>query len=373
MPEREKSRLVLTTCGTSILTNDVDQERRRMINRLANHKEDELTPEERERLDRHIEERWQLLVDASLEQVKRMSAELNGLINYYGGNLTPRPGRPDEHILLTSDTYLGRRVGDVLKEWLEERGFNVQVWCPGGLATKSREDFRRAMAELIRRCEGALPFRRDAGYHVAFNLTGGFKSVQGFMQVVGMFYADEMFYIFETGSSLITIPRLPIRLETEAIVRDHEQPFRRLGNGEVLPVEECREIPEDLLFEVDSDATLSEWGELIWQRGEKALYSEKLLEPLPGLRYSPNFRKKVQRLKLSPDRLATLNERLDSLSLTVRGKKPNLSGLDFKQLRSNPKPPSTHECDVWSDDERRLFGHYEGSTFIVDDIERGLH
>lgn len=369
-----KNRLVLTTCGTSLLTNGVDQEVRARINQLANHTERDLSAQDKELLDRHIEERRRLLRDTdNLDEVRRLSAELNGLITYYHGDLKHTSGRPDQHILLATDTYFGRRTGEVIKEWLEHRGFSVQVWIPKGLATRDRDDFRHAAADLVLCCEQTLPGYKESGYHVVFNLTGGFKSIQGFMQTLGMFYADEMFYIFETGSSLITIPRLPVSLEVGNLVQEHEQVFRRLGLGEELPLGECRGIHEILLFDDGQDAMLSEWGQLVWQRSKQSLYSEKLRDPLPGLRYTPNFRRKVKGLNLSPDRLATLNERLDMLSLTVRAERKNLSGLDFKQLKGNPRPPSTHECDVWSDDERRVFGHYENGMFVIDDIERGLH
>jgi hypothetical protein len=46
--------------------------------------------------------------------------------------------------------------------------------------------------------------------------------------------------------------------------------------------------------------------------------------------------------------------------------------LDLKPLKGDPRPPSTHACEVWSDHERRLFGHFEEVGFILDDIERGL-
>ncbi len=373
MPERQ-SRLILTTCGTSLLTNGVDQETRSRINRLANRGEQDISGEEKGLLDRHIEERRRLLsVTENLDEIRRLSAELNGLITYLGGNLSPAPGRPDEHILLTSDTYLGVRVGEIMGDWLRDRGFSVRTWTPERLTTSDRDGFRHAMAELVRCCEDQLPGYKAGGYHIAFNLTGGFKSIQGFMQTLGMFYADEMFYIFETGKSLITIPRLPVRLEAEDVIRENEKCIRRLGLEETLPLRECRGIPETLLFDDGHDAMLSEWGQLIWQKSKHELYSKELLDPLPGLRYGSAFPKKVRQLNLSPDRLATLNERLDQLSLTVRGKRENLRSLDLKPLKGDPRPPSTHECDVWSDDERRLFGHYEDGVFVLDDIERGLH
>jgi hypothetical protein len=59
---------------------------------------------------------------------------------------------------------------------------------------------------VIRWCQDTLPGYRESGYHIVFNLTGGFKSIQGWMQTLGMFYADEIVYIFETGKELLPGP-----------------------------------------------------------------------------------------------------------------------------------------------------------------------
>lgn len=364
-------RVIVSTCGTSILTNESDDERRRLINGLANCRESDLTPQDRQTLEQHIEERKQMVEEAEDDRIKKLSAELNGILTYYGDVPAAAQGVPDLHVLITSDTYLGQRVGEIIESWLRSLGLAVDVWRPSGLVTDNRDSFRLAMAELIHKCEDELTGYRNSGYRIAFNLTGGFKSAQGFLQTIGMFYANESFYIFETGS-LLTIPRLPIKLDTEGVIGEHDRAFRRLGLDEVLPAEECEGIPETLLFQGEQEATLSEWGALVWERGKKQFYGKRLLEPLPRLRYAPNFAKKVEKLNLTAGRLATLNERLDALSLVVRGKRANLKGLDFKRLKGNPLPPSTHECDIWSDDKRRLFGHYEGDDFVLDDIERGL-
>ncbi|MEW6636476.1 MAG: putative CRISPR-associated protein [Actinomycetota bacterium] len=313
-----------------------------------------------------------MVEEADTGRIKRLSAELNGVLTYYGGAPEPASGGADLHVLITSDTYLGQRVGEIIELWLRSRGLAVDVWRPSGLVTNDRDSFREAMATLIHRCEDVLTDYRNSGYRIAFNLTGGFKSAQGFLQTIGMFYADEIFYIFETGS-LLSIPRLPIKLDTEGVIGEHDKAFRRLGLGEVLSAEECEGIPETLLFQAGQEATLSEWGTLVWKRGKKQLYGKRLINPLSGLRYAPHFKRKVERLNLTAERLARLNERLDELSLVVRKKRSNLRGLNFKKLKGDPRPPSTHECDIWSDDERRLFGHYEEGAFVIDDIERGLH
>ena len=46
-----------------------------------------------------------------------------------------------------------------------------------------------------------MPGYRQSHYRVVFNLVGGFKSLQGYMNTLGMFYADEIIYIFEAPTA----------------------------------------------------------------------------------------------------------------------------------------------------------------------------
>lgn len=366
-----KNHLILSTCGTSILTNGVDDDIRTLVNRNANAKREALAPGDLARLEAHIQARREaMLTTSDLVQARRLSAELNGILSYYDNQL--KGHERNQHVLIVSDTFLGGAVGEIICAWLEARGLSVQVQKFAGLVTNDYASFRSAMIQLIRWCEETLPGYRSAGYRVVFNLTGGFKSAQGFMQTVGMFYADESVYIFETGS-LLRIPKLPIRLDIDGILAQHGEALRLLGHGQTLSTQEVTGIPETLLFELDGEVTLSEWGELLWQRGKGALYARKLCTPLPGLRFGDGFERSVARQRLTNNQFAVLNERLDQLSFVSQGKGSNLRGLDFKALKGDPMPPSTHECDIWSSDERRLFGHYADNVFVVDDLARGLH
>ncbi|MBK8043622.1 MAG: hypothetical protein IPK21_13770 [Haliscomenobacter sp.] len=70
-----------------------------------------------------------------------------------------------------------------------------------------------AIKDLLKWCDETLPGYRTAGYEIIFNLTGGFKSLQGYLNTIGMFYADRIVYIFESGQEVIAIPKLPVKLE----------------------------------------------------------------------------------------------------------------------------------------------------------------
>ncbi len=77
--------------------------------------------------------------------------------------------------------------------------------------------------------------------------------------------------------------------------------------------------------------------------------------------------------KMSEDRRLTFNERMDDLAVLLE-KRLSVKRLDFKALKGNPCPPSTHEFDLWADRGAwRGFGHHEGKRFIIDAIGEGLH
>jgi hypothetical protein len=135
----------------------------------------------------------------------------------------------------------------------------------------------------------------------------------------------------------------------------------------------CRDIPETLLCQVGDEVVLSAWGKLLWNRCKDEYYSEELLEPLsPKIRYSETFKRTFA--SLPPDRKRIVNERLDQLSHYLDTNQNNPDSLNFKALKGNPRPPSTHECNAWSDlDAQRIFGHFEHETFVIDRLDKGLH
>jgi hypothetical protein len=116
------------------------------------------------------------------------------------------------------------------------------------LRTDDLSSFQVALADIVRFCEETVEGYRKNGYRVIFNLTGGFKSVQGFLQTLALFYADETFYVFESSEELLRIPRLPVKMDAENIVREHLPVFRRLSLGLKVDQEEIKKLPETFLL-----------------------------------------------------------------------------------------------------------------------------
>ncbi len=362
-------RLIVSTVGTAVLTNRRTQEERTLLNKYSN---TETPPEgpDRTTLDWLLEGAQQRMEAAGITEARSFSAELNGILALYGGQITDAH-KQDMHILLATDTWLGYEAASIVKGWLQRNGLvNVEIRRQPDLQTAEFYYFQTALSELAKWCSEDVREYHEKGYSVIFNLTGGFKSVQGFMQAMAPFYADEVVYLFESAQELMRIPRLPIRMDALAFIEEHVEVFRRMACELEVPEDEVRGIPETLLLVMDGKASLSSWGQVIWDQHRRELYERELLpSPFERLRYGEKFEKAVK--DLPPDRKAMINTRVDDIVryLESDGKR-NLHHLDFKPLKGNPKPPCTHEIDAWADAGAwRIFGYYDADkVFVLDQL-----
>lgn len=108
-----------------------------------------------------------------------------------------------------------------------------------------------------------------------------------------MFYANEIIYIFEgVGSKVITIPRLPIQIDTSLI-----QPveFALMASGAWIEKSKLKNAYETLIFSVNSEATLSNWGRLTWNKVKSNFLGGNLLD-FPRLQYEDSFIRDYSRI-----------------------------------------------------------------------------
>ncbi len=220
------------------------------------------------------------------------------------------------HYLIATDTALGRQAAEVIGAFLRENGLIVNIYVPDDLSTATPVVFSRGMKELIRWCEDTLPGYRNSGYRVVFNLTAAFKSLQGYLNIMGMFYADEMVYIFETGSRLLSIPPLPLEVDI-GVLREHRLELAMMAQGHIFSQEQVPSIPTGLLdIDEQGHASLSDWGLLIWNRIRRELLGDDLL-PFPRLQYTDTFRRDFKQAS-SADRVE-LQEVLAKVSGLLEG------------------------------------------------------
>lgn len=362
--------LIVSTCGTSLLTNVKDNALRSLLNHYANLQRAEDCPvEERTAIENHLRQRRAEVVQADEATLVKLSAELNALLKFYGNQRDTR----DMHILIHTDTWLGRETAGMLQTVLQQRGFGVDMPLIRDLHTQDVESFQLALSELVKWAVETLPAYQQQQYRIIFNLTGGFKSIQGFMQALAMLYADETVYIFESNKELLRLPRLPLRLDGEQVVHEHLAVFRQLALG--LPYQRAAvdALPETLVLRLDAERTLSPWGELLWQQHKAAVYREQFHpSPSESIVFSDNFYRSVA--GLSPDRYEKLNTQIDKLAQYLQSNGANNpASLDVKGLHVPRHGGCTHEFDAWHDQNaKRVFGRLEGGKFTCEVLENGV-
>ncbi len=360
--------IILSPVGTSIFTKgDYPRE----ISQFSNARNLEDIPSDRRGIiNCYISQTRELLQSLSLEEIKLRSAELNGIIQYYGDDLKKAPS--DIHYLLPSDTFVGRQACLLIQEFLQKYFQDICIMEISDLQTSDCDTFQYALSELAGQImylkESLLPSQK-----LIFNLTGGFKSILGFLQSLGMFYADETVYVFEFSKSLLRIPALPLKLEPYAYLWNYASIFRRLDNSLPLESEAYRAIPSSLVLNLFGEPTLSAYGKIVWDSFRKHIYSREMLDSISNkVIFSPEFKKSV--VNLNHDRYYHLNCRIDQLSVYLEGtEKKQLKSMDLKKLKV-PQRQSTHEFDAWADqDARRIFCHYENDQLILDGLAEALH
>jgi putative CRISPR-associated protein (TIGR02619 family) len=301
-------------------------------------------PEERQRIESHIEKRAREFERYSREEVKDNSAELNGVLSFYGESFASR--LRDIHYLLVTDTWFGEETAGIIRAWLIGHGFaDVRVERRADLQTADWPLFRSSLSDLVKWCDETIAPHRSTHYRVIFNLSGGFKSETGFLQTLGMFYADETVYMFERSGELMRIPRLPVRMEAVDEVRNDLRDFRRAAQG--LGV--SREKSGICWFELDGEHRLTPWGELVFGQHKAKIYQEKI-HPAPSdkIVFAEEFLRSCE--KEDASRRQRLNEQIDLLARYLEnGARQNLNRLSYKQLTHPPYDGVTHEFYSWSD------------------------
>ena len=277
-------KVIISTVGSSLITNQSSVEERNKINIISNLTHEELFKDEKysaiiEKID---EKNF-----TKIENIENASAELNSIVKYYG-NLNSID-KNDMHFLLHTDTYIGEFAATKIKEILNSIGIqNVNLQKINSLSTKSSRDFNKGIKNLFKWCYETLPEYKKNKNEIIFNLTGGFKSLQGYMSIAGMFYADKIVYVFETGKEIIEIPKLPIelkKLNTQESITEY-----LYADTGICPVEWIKNIPDIYLNKDEKLVNFSPIGKLYWDQSKNEILSEKLAD-FQNIKYIDSFKK----------------------------------------------------------------------------------
>lgn len=356
--------LLISTCGTSLLTHGVNDEDRKWLTKIAN---DTVAnnPDMEPRLQSIVAERRERLKAADKAERRKMSAELNGIeavLERY------KPKRT-EHILVHTDTASGTATAELVQEVLNNQATLISE-C--GLQTKNLTSFREALAELTKKLDELVQEYHSKKYFVVFNLTGGFKALNGYLQTLAMISADRCVFLFEGSSELMEIPRLPVKLAELDELRKYSTIFRRIEIGYSVPAKEAEGIPETLLMVVGEQVMMSTLGEVAWSRHRAKLFEEELLPTLSTrIRISDSVKKTFETLEKKQK--IHVNDAMDDFSAHLDNNRALLKAHKFDTIKGNPVPGSTHELYAWSDGAAgRLFGHYENGIFVFDKLGKHL-
>lgn len=309
-------RVVISTIGTSLLTNQINRSEESEKD-WYNHMRDaaNLTLENTSKDVISIIETLKnraiaKLENSSITQIRLASAELNGIYGLYKEKL--EHGTQDIHWLVSTDTAQGKATAEIVKEFLrKQKLFNTEIYTPSGLSTATTQSFSKGIDDLLVWLrEKILPLKDS--YRICFNLVGSFKSLQGYLNTIGMFYAHEIIYIFEgKESNLITIPRLPIKVD-ESLIEPYKVQLALMAEGPGLSASEITGIPEAIIGDFNGKKVLSTWGNLIWDECKHNLLSKNLLQ-FPRLECTDTFRADYNRIR-DPKQKVTLQEHLAKVS-----------------------------------------------------------
>ncbi|MDH6085777.1 CRISPR-associated protein [Umezakia ovalisporum] len=327
-------RVVISTIGTSLLTNQIkkgpEESEKDWYNQLRDSAN--LTLENTSKEVTSIVETLKIraiakLENSSIPEIRLASAELNGIYGLYEEKL--EDGAQDIHWLISTDTAQGKATAEIVKKFLRKQGlFSTDIYTPPGLSTATNQAFSEGIDELL------VWFRKEiiplkGIYRICFNLVGSFKSLQGYLNTIGMFYAHEIIYIFEgKESNLITIPRLPIKVD-ESLIEPYSVQLALMNEGAGVSASQTTGISEALIGDCDGKKVLSTWGKLIWDESKNNLLSKDLLD-FPRLQYTDTFRADYNNIRNTAEKV-TLQQHLAKVSVLLIGSNGDTSVL-FKPL-----------------------------------------
>lgn len=127
-----------------------------------------------------------------------------------------------------------------------------------------------------------------------------------------------------------------------------------------------------MLFYIDNEVVLSEWGEFLWRTNYKEIYREKLLPSISDhITYGEVFEDSAKDLPRSL--LEIINTRIVELAeYAENGCQHALNSLDPKPLQAGPhRNVNRWECDL--DAHHRIFMIKKGHSFLLEKVDKAFH
>lgn len=191
------ARLLITTVGTSLLTNH-DRPWT-----WSHWKEDPLP-------DPEVVDKW--LADA--DPIKA-SAEVNTLHRRAIGGT-------DQISFLHSDTDEGKYCSERLGTYYVKKCSDVRQCVLSALSYRDQSFAQRGLKSLISVTLQEIRYARDRGLTSIFCATGGFKAEIAFLNLLGAFLNIEVYYIHELHREEVLLPRLPLTWDTDYVLQHQD-------------------------------------------------------------------------------------------------------------------------------------------------------
>jgi putative CRISPR-associated protein (TIGR02619 family) len=325
--------LIISTVGTSLITNGATDEEKTLLYNYSNDTSEECPKEVKELITNQFARVSKKLSDSDNHTIRKVSAELNGIYGIYNENINAR--RYDLHFLISTNTYQGIKSAEVIKKFLQTHEIVCEIITPKKLSTKNKTDFSEGIKELLKWFDETLDGYKQSGYKIIFNLTGGFKSLQGYLNTIAMFYADKIIYIFESANELIEIPRLPIQIDYTPFNINKDK-LLLLNASKIFDIKDFTDFPETIFDSIDNKVILSVWGEVMWNKVKYDLFDK--LPELPYIKFHNNFIELFNK-KVDKKFKIKLLESIAKVSVILENSNGNLSelskgGLQFSPLES---------------------------------------
>jgi putative CRISPR-associated protein (TIGR02619 family) len=304
--------LVISTVGTSLLTNEINEDKDKNykqwiseLNKTANWTKEKIESSSEyshvfskiiKPLQERVEEK---LNDSNILEIREMSAELNGIYGLYDEKID----KSDTHILITTDTAQGEATSQILESFLSSEGIerkNIIPLTQPGLSLSSTAVFTESMANLIPVMLEMLQKYKDDQYQICFNLVGGFKALQGYFNTIGMFHADKIIYIFEGSHEVVEIPKLPIAIDIKKVEKYKVQLAMMEFGAIPSQWEEATKVPQEWVL--TKEKKLSTWGQLIWNRCKDEILSQNLLT-FPRINYADSFTEDYKKIRSNQEKI----------------------------------------------------------------------
>jgi len=326
-------KVIISTVGTSLITNPAAKEEKSTLYEYANCREQEYPEEYRELIDRLYTKAGKAIKDSP----RSASAELNGIFALYGSELPDQS--KDMHFLISTDTLQGEKSALLVKEYLNAKFTHVEVIKITNLNTRDKASFSEGIKELSKWCGDTLPGYKQSGYQIIFNLTGGFKALQGYMNIIAMLYEAKISYIFESKQvELIEVPRLPIKIDTR-FFEDYKEDLLSLNANKIYSENKFKDYPEAVFDVIEGNVMFSMWGKALWDRIKSDLFEQP--PKLPCIKYENKFIKEFRDERDKRKRI-DLIETIADVSVKFEEARGNIKSLTNGGLQFSPlvnKPP----------------------------------